>query len=166
MRWALLGPLSAVEGLSLKVLSMALADLLLGADPKRPLWVEAGAGMVAIDTLVQNWLARTGILRESGADHAYGPLCYAPGRCAGLITAVAHEINAQDFCPAGPAIFPRLIQHAIWQLCAEGELDICNGNQIDDLFACRQCRCPVSANCQRLPLQPMRYEAEPRPKTV
>jgi hypothetical protein len=63
-----------------KVLSMALADLLLGADPNRERWVTTGASMIAVDTLVHNWLHRTGILRRLGAEHAYGPACYS---CSG-----------------------------------------------------------------------------------
>src|SRR3954464_126604 len=35
---AVIGPLRHVFGVSQKVLSMALADLLIGADPDRPLW--------------------------------------------------------------------------------------------------------------------------------
>ena len=73
MRQALLEPLEAVHGLGPKVLSMALVGLLLGADPKRERWVVTGASMVAIDTLVHNWLHRTGILRRLDAEHAYGP---------------------------------------------------------------------------------------------
>ena len=85
MRRALLEPLRCIHGVSYKVLSMALADLLLGADPNRERWVTTGASMVAVDTLVHNWLHRTGILRRLGAEHAYGPACYGPGRCASII---------------------------------------------------------------------------------
>jgi hypothetical protein len=31
--------------------------------------------MIAIDTLVHNWLHRTGILHRFEADHAYGMAC-------------------------------------------------------------------------------------------
>ena len=157
MRAAVLAPLGAIEGVSFKVLSMALADLLLGADPRRTLWIEAGAGMVAVDTLVHNWLARTGILRGFDAEHAYGPLCYAPGRCAALITAAAEWIDARAFCREGPATFSRLIQHVVWRFCAEGYLGICNGNRIDDRFACGQWDCPVGEICERVPLQAVQY---------
>src|SRR4051812_35957959 len=57
---ALIGPLRHVFGVSHKILSMALADLLIGADPERELWGLAGRHMVAIDTLVHNLLHRTG----------------------------------------------------------------------------------------------------------
>ena len=34
--------------------------------------------MIAVDTLVHNFLHRTGILRRFRADHAYGLACYQP----------------------------------------------------------------------------------------
>jgi hypothetical protein len=77
LRQALLEPLGHVYGVSNKVLSMALANLLLGADRRRPLWTEAGAAMIAIDTLVHNFLHRTGTLARLDAAHPYGPACYA-----------------------------------------------------------------------------------------
>src|SRR3712207_5046779 len=55
---------------------MALADLLLGTDPKRERWLTTGASLIVIDTLVHNWMHRTGILRELGAEHAYGSARY------------------------------------------------------------------------------------------
>ncbi len=73
LRQALLEPLGHVYGVSNKVLAMALAELLLGGDAKRPAWVEAGTVMIAIDTLVHNFLHRTGILRAFAAEHLYRP---------------------------------------------------------------------------------------------
>jgi hypothetical protein len=63
-REAIIGPLRNVYGVSDKVLAMALSSLLLGAGRRRPLWWEVGATFVAIDTLVHNFLHRTGILRR------------------------------------------------------------------------------------------------------
>ena len=59
---ALIGPLRGVFGVSDKVLTMALSSLLIGARGQRPVWFETGKVMVAIDTLVHNFLHRTGIL--------------------------------------------------------------------------------------------------------
>jgi len=42
-----LEPLCCIHGVSSKVLSMAFANLLLGADPSRERWVTTGASMVA-----------------------------------------------------------------------------------------------------------------------
>jgi hypothetical protein len=47
LRQALLEPLGHVYGVSNKVLSMALSDLLIASDAKRPTWIEAGAVMIA-----------------------------------------------------------------------------------------------------------------------
>jgi hypothetical protein len=60
LREAIIGPLRNVYGVSDKVLAMALSNLLLGAGKRRPLWLEVGATFVAVDTLVHNFLHRTG----------------------------------------------------------------------------------------------------------
>jgi hypothetical protein len=145
-----LGPLRCIHGVSHKVLSMALADLLLGADPNRERWVTTGASMVAVDTLVHNWLHRTGVLRHLGAEHAYGPACYAPRGCASIVRQLAHEIDARDFDPSFPGTFPRFVQHALWAFCAQDGLDVCNGNQVDDRRASENVSCPVFDACERI----------------
>ena len=154
LRQALLEPLGHVYGVSNKVLAMALAELLLGGDAKRPTWIEAGGVMIAIDTLVHNFLHRTGILRDFAAEHPYGSGCYAPGGCAAIIERLAAEIDARRFNPSFPANFPRFVQHAVWRFCAEAGLNRCNGRRIDDRAACRQTDCPVFAGCGRVPLKP------------
>ena len=78
-REAIIGPLRNVYGVADKVLAMALADLLLSAGQQRPVWREVGATLVAVDTLVHNFLHRTGILRRLGAEHPYGERCYRAG---------------------------------------------------------------------------------------
>ena len=102
MRDAVIAPLREVHGVSDKVLTMALSSLLLGAPNKLRLWPEVGASMIAIDTLVHNFLHRTGILHRFGAAHAYGPACYRPGGCAEIIEAVADRIDARAFNPGVP----------------------------------------------------------------
>ena len=154
MREALLEPLGCIHGVSNKVLSMAMASLLLGADPRRERWVITGASMVAVDTLVHNWLHRTGCLRRRSAEHAYGPNCYRPGGCASIIEEAARHIDARQFCPEGPAFFPRLVQKAIWRFCAEAHLAVCNGNRINDRDRCAQTDCPLFEACERVPLRP------------
>jgi hypothetical protein len=151
---ALVEPLRNVHGMSDKVLSMALAELLLGGDPDRERWVTTGASMIAIDTLVHNFLHRTGILRRFKAEHAYGAWCYAPGGCATIIEGLARQGDARAFNPAFPASFPRFVQHAIWRFCAQGVLDICNGNRIDDRARCENWYCPAFDDCDRVCLNP------------
>jgi len=142
-----------VYGISDKVLSMALSVLLLAAPKKMRLWAEVGAGMVAIDTLVHNFLVRTGILRRFDADHAYGPACYQIGGCAKIVQAVADQIDAREFNVKFPKTFPRFVQHAIWRYCAESGLDVCNGNRIDDSRRCENKNCRVRLMCDRVALR-------------
>src|SRR3954451_15087867 len=61
----LLQPLAEIHGVSNKLLSMALADLFLGGDPDRERWVVTGASMIAIDTLVHNFLHRQGFWTDA-----------------------------------------------------------------------------------------------------
>ncbi|TMJ94663.1 MAG: hypothetical protein E6G77_22270 [Alphaproteobacteria bacterium] len=131
---------------------MALSCILLGAPNKLRLWREVGASMIAIDTLVHNFLHRTGILHRFDADHAYGSACYRPGGCADIIETVAGRIDASAFNPTFPAIFPRFVQHAIWRYCAQSGLDVCNGNRVDDRKACENVYCQVYGICDRIAL--------------
>jgi hypothetical protein len=82
MRASLLDPLKEVHGLSDKMLMMALSVLFLGAPGARRHWREVGGSMIAVDTLVHNFLHRTGILHRFRGDHAYGVACYRPRGCA------------------------------------------------------------------------------------
>ena len=61
-RNALIDPLRNVYGVSDKVLTMALSGILIGAAAARPRWLEVGVALIAVDTLVHNFLHRTGIL--------------------------------------------------------------------------------------------------------
>jgi hypothetical protein len=88
LREALIGPVREVYGVSDKVLSMSLSCILLGAPKRQRLWHEVGGSMIAIDTLVHNFLVRTGILARFEADHSYGAACYQAGGCADIIEVV------------------------------------------------------------------------------
>ena len=149
---ALLEPLREVSGIGEKVWSMALADLLVAADPNRERWVTTGASMVVIDTLMHNHLHRTGILRRFAAEHPYGPRCYAPGGCAEIVRGLAARVDARAFNPGFPACFPRFVQFAMWRLCSTSELDICNGTRIDDRHRCENNTCPAFSDCDRVTL--------------
>ena len=114
--------------------------------------------MIAVDTLVHNFLHRTGILREMHANHPYGAGCYGSNGCAAIIERIASEIDARRFNPGFPANFPRFVQFAIWRFCAEAGLNRCNGHRIDDRAACDQSDCPVFARCARVPLKSVNLE--------
>jgi hypothetical protein len=153
LRNALLEPLRHVYGTSDKVWSMALATLLLGVGGTRKRWAEVGGSMVAIDTLVHNFLHRTGILQRLDAKHAYGPACYGPIGCAEIVRLVADCIDARQFSRDYPRVFPRFVQSAIWRYCAQTQLNVCNGNLIDDSSSCRNGYCRVFEGCDRVPLR-------------
>ena len=152
LREALIGPLREVYGVSDKVLTMTLSCILLAAPKRLPLWHEVGASMIAIDTLVHNFLVRTGILARFEADHSYGAACYQAGGCADIIEAVAERIDARQFNPGFPQPFPRFVQHAIWRYCAQSGLDVCNGNRIDDRKSCTNVYCQIRSHCDRIVL--------------
>jgi hypothetical protein len=149
MRTTLLDPLKEIYGVSDKVLTMALAQLFLGAPGSRRRWREVGGSMIAVDTLVHNFLHRTGILRRFRADHTYGLACYQPGGCTEIIETVAEQIDAKQFNRRFPRTFPRFVQHAIWHYCSQQGLDICNGNQIDDRKRCDNKHCTIYSTCDR-----------------
>jgi hypothetical protein len=153
MRDALLDPLRHVYGVSDKVLSMALSVLLLAAPKTMRLWAEVGVGMIAIDTLVHNFLVRTGILQRFDADHPYAPCCYQANGCADIVQAVADQIDARQFNPKFTKTFPRFVQHAIWRYCAENGLDVCNGNRINDNARCDNVYCRLHRMCDRVVLR-------------
>jgi len=113
LREAIIGPLRNVYGVADKVLAMALSSLLLSAGKRRPLWFEVGGTFVAIDTLVHNFLHRTGVLRRLCADHPYGEGCYRAGGCAGILRLLAANIDAREFNPTFPATFPRSVQSVL-----------------------------------------------------
>jgi len=152
MRASVLNPLRNIQGVSNKVLGMALADLLLGGDPKRERWVITGASMIAVDTLVHAFLHRTGVLDRARAEHPYGPRCYDRHGCAEILADFAQSIDARQFNSDFPAYFPRFLQHAIWRFCAQGVMDVCNGNRIDDDKRCDNVHCPNFKVCDRVPL--------------
>jgi hypothetical protein len=152
MRAALIEPLKEVYGISDKVLMMALSQLLLAGSDGRQHWVEVGGSMIAVDTLVHNFLHRTGILHRLDSDHLYGPACYRSGGCADVIEAVANRIDARRFNWAFPKTFPRFVQNAIWRYCSQQCLDICNGNRIDDRKPCQNANCQLYSSCDRTTL--------------
>jgi hypothetical protein len=145
----LLAPLRHVYGVADKVLSMTFATILLSAGPTKPSWRQAGGKLIAVDTLVHNFLHRTGLIRTFGSTHQYGPRCYGAKGCSRTIERLARHINARGFSPAYARYFPRFVQHAIWRYCAQDHLNVCNGNQIDDRKRCDNRYCALFESCQR-----------------
>jgi hypothetical protein len=132
---------------------MALSMLLLGIDRHRKRWLEVGASMVAVDSLVHNFLHRTGILQRLNAGHPYGPACYRSDGCSDIIALIADCIDARQFNSDYPKAFPRFVQSAIWRYCAQSQFNVCNGNRIDDSFSCNNQYCRVFDFCDRVALK-------------
>jgi hypothetical protein len=153
MRDSLIEPMREIYGVSDKVLAMALSALLLGAPKKMVLWAEVGGSMIAIDTLVHNFLHRTGILVRFNAVHSYGVACYRPGGCAHIVQAVAERIDARQFNPTFSQTFPRFVQYAVWCYCSQSGLDVCNGNRINDARRCSNMDCRARLMCDRVALR-------------
>jgi hypothetical protein len=158
LREAIIGPLRNVYGVADKVLAISLAPLLIIAGKRKPLWFEVGASLIAVDTLVHNFLHRTGILRRFSADHPYGDRCYGPFGCASILRLIATHIDAREFNPSFPATFPRFVQHAIWRYCAESGLNVCNGNRIADDAPCENAHCQLFRQCDRITLRAIRQK--------
>jgi hypothetical protein len=150
---SLIGPLRNVYGVSDKVLMMTLSTLLIGARKQRPIWFETGKAMIAVDTLVHNFLHRAGILQDCGIPHSYGAACYGRGGCAEIIRTLADRIDTRTLNRAFPQMFPRFVQNAIWRFCAGDGLNLCNGNRIDDRQACQISYCHLYQKCRRISLK-------------
>lgn len=149
MREALVTRLKGIFGVSDKVLNLVFAEFLLGAGRRGSRWTDVGASMIAIDTLVHNFLERTGILSRAHCSHLYGPACYGPDGCADFVRLISAQIDARAFNPSFPANFPRYVQRCIWRFCSQEGLGVCNGLKIDDRFRCDQIECRLFTRCDR-----------------
>lgn len=150
---ALVGPTRHIFGVSDKVLTMTLSSVLMADRESRPDLFAVGSAMIVVDSLVHNLLTRTGILKRLGTDHPYGPRCYATGGCAAVLRLISAKIDARQFDRNFPADFPRFMQHALWRYCAANALNICNGNNIDDLKSCKVTFCNIYSICDKLALK-------------
>jgi hypothetical protein len=152
-RVGLIEPMRNVYGVADKILAMAMSGILIGAADVRPSWLEVGVQLIAVDTLVHNFLHRTGILARFKAAHPYGPGCYRPGGCADIVRLVASQIDARQFNRSFPQVFPRFVQLAIWRYCSAQGFDICNGNRLDDRHRCQNRHCRLYGICDRISLK-------------
>src|SRR5262249_36832998 len=121
-------------------------------------WFETGKGMIAVDTLVHNFLHRTGVLHDCGKVHRYGVDCYRPGRSAEIVRSLSALIDARSFNPKFPSVFPTFVQQALWRFCAADGLNLCNGNRIDDQKACEISYCYLFEKCHRTPLKTLQNQ--------
>jgi hypothetical protein len=123
-----IGKVTAIANVGPKLAHMALSCLFLTAYPGWD-YRRVGAHMIAVDSLVHNFLYRTGILDNYQLDHAYGPRCHGQTGCLGVIHDLATRIDCREFNPTLPASFPRFIQYHIWAYCGQAGENICNLNK-------------------------------------
>jgi len=141
-----------------KLAHMALSCLFLTAYPGWD-YRRVGAHMIAVDTLVHNFLHRTGILDSYQLDHAYGPRCHTPNGCFGVIKDLANRIDCREFNPTLPASFPRFVQYHIWAYCGQTGENICNGNKCKPGKPNPDCILHQKQLCAKLPLQKAAQQA-------
>jgi hypothetical protein len=144
---AVIEPMTYIHGVSHKVLNMSLSALLMAAGPQRERWRSAANAMITVDTLIHNWLHRTGLLRHVNARHNYGPQCYRPGGCATIVRQISDRIDVRRYDASFPKHVPRFVEYCLWWFCAERGFNQCNGNRIDDGHRCRLNDCPLFAKC-------------------
>ncbi|WP_050589941.1 hypothetical protein [Mesorhizobium sp. L103C119B0] len=154
-REELLAAFTQVVGVSRKLAGMMLSQILLNAGPDRERWHAVGASVVVVDSLVHNFLHRTGTLSAYEGDHLYGERCYGPASCETILRDLAARLST----PAG-SISPRSLQHAVWRFCAADQLAVCNGNNIRDTLPCQLEWCGLKTHCSRLSLRPAKPTTE------
>ena len=141
-----------IFGVGDKLANMTLSFLLL-ADQDNKSYARVGQTMIAIDSLVHNFLHRTGILKFYDCQHNYGPGCSK--NCVPVIDSLSKMIDARQFNEAHPEYFPRFIQFSIWRFCTISGENICNGININDAKPCKQKNCPVYLLCDHVILKPI-----------
>jgi hypothetical protein len=142
-----------VFGISDKVISMALATLLLSAPDQKKEWKRAGGSLIVVDTLVHNFLHRTGLASLFGSTHFYGPGCYSKDGCFDVLESISKLVDARRFDARFSSYFPRFVQLAVWRYSAS-PFDVCNGNRINDRKRCQVRDCYLRSNCNRIALKP------------
>lgn len=143
---------NGIFGISDKVISMSLATLLLSAPSQKKEWKFAGSSLIVVDSLVHNFLHRTGLISLFGKTHLYGPGCYGADGCFDVLGALAKFVDARRFHVDFPSYFPRFVQLAAWRFCSVQ--NVCNGNQIDDHKRCEIRDCYLKKDCGRIALKP------------
>ena len=155
---AVIKDFTRIFGVGDKLANMTLS-VVLAADPDNQPWVSVGQSMVAVDSLVHNFLHRSGILKFYNRCHPYGPRCSKD--CLWVLDRIIHQIDAREFNQSYPKYFPRFIQYSIWRFCTLEVHAICNGVNINDANPCqRDDICPVYDLCQHIPLKPKQEDQD------
>jgi hypothetical protein len=154
-----IGKVTTIANVGPKLAHMALSCLFLTTYPGWD-YRQVGAHMIAVDSLVHNFLRRTGILGSYQLDHAYGPRCHAQNGCLGVIHDLAKHIDCREFNPTLPPDFPRFVQYHIWAYCGQAGENICNGNKCKPGKPNAACVLHQQGLCAELPPQRPAQQAE------
>ena len=139
-----------IFGVGDKLANMTLSSFLL-SNQNNQTYVRVGQAMIAVDTLVHNFLHRTGVLKFYNCQHNYGPGCSKD--CISIIDSLTKKIDARQFNQAHPKYFPRFVQFSIWRFCSITGENICNGVNINDGKPCNQEDCPLYQLCDHIALK-------------
>lgn len=145
-------PWRSIFGVSDKVITMALSTLLMSSPRSWHQWQHVGRNLIVVDSLVHNFLHRTGASHELGVTHLYGNKCYQIGGCFDVLDRLSHDVDARRFNFNFPMHFPRFVQLSIWRYCSS-VFNICNGNRIDDKKRCLDRQCHLHSECRRIALK-------------
>jgi hypothetical protein len=149
---AFIKEVTRVANVGPKLAFMAFSGLFLtkseGWDYRR-----VGVQMIAVDSLVHNFLHRTGILALKGKNHKYGPVCHSGRGCLGVVEDLALKIDCRQFNRSYPAYFPRFIQSRLWWYCAKDGENVCNLNKCREGKPNLDCDLYRAKLCQLFPPQ-------------
>lgn len=166
-RQALMKAFKPIFGIGPKLIAMSLSSILIAGGRHRPHWARVGRSIVVIDSLIHNFMHRTGMIEVLGKPHAFGPTCYVPGQCETILRSIAQRIDLKQIDVRLPSRHARLVQMAVWRFCGQGALAICNGINIDDRKPCELIDCPVGLHCSRLALPPkVQHPRVPSPSSA
>jgi hypothetical protein len=127
-----------------KLVNMAVADVFC-VTAKDWNYLRVFHRMVAVDTLIHEFLHRSGTLKAFGKEHNYGAACHKEHGCLGVIEEVARQIDCSRYNEEYPAYFPKLVQSCLWRFCTEScNLNACRRNAVN-------VECEFRDWCDRLP---------------
>jgi hypothetical protein len=120
----LVGEMAQIFNVGRKLTNMTLSGLLYARNGNWN-YSRVYPHMVAVDTLVHEFLHRTGTLKLFGREHKYGEACHSPEGCVGVINDISRQIDCTRYSGEYPEYYPRMVQACIWKFCT----DSCNRNE-------------------------------------
>jgi hypothetical protein len=131
----LVGEMDQIFNVGPKLANMTLSELLSVKKVKGWDYSQLFPHMVAVDTLVHEFLHRTGTLKLYGLEHKYGEsVCHSQNGCVGVINNISRQIDCKRYSEEYPEYYPRMVQVCIWKFCTDScNKNNCKYDQLDDL---------------------------------